>query len=171
VATKKSFSQYWGWCYGMMKYESGVQSSPAVRLLTESQGRVHTSAALQLPVASRMDEDRRQISTWRCEKRYVLLLVGRSVSEYNYFWVDAFAFNTLPGLVGNLQDEKSADQKLLKRHWPVLDPDSTMKSSLASGIMIAVAAQPKSMVGKWRSFGNKIRSNNYLNPRVTDHRI
>jgi len=150
--------------YGTMKFESGVHRVQRVPV-TETQGRIHTSAATVavLPEAEEIDiainpSDLR-IDTYRASGHG-----GQNVNKVE----TAIRITHLPtGLVVTCQDEKSQfknKEKALK----VLR--SRLLAAKEAEQEAAIAAQRRSMVSTGDRSA-KIRTYNYPQGRVTDHRI
>jgi len=150
--------------YGVMKYESGVHRVQRVPQ-TETQGRVHTSAATVavLPEADEFDVD---VKTSDIRKdTYCSSGPGGQSVNTTY---SAIRLTHIPtGIVVTCQDEKSQLKNLAKA---MKELRTRIYNLEYQKHMDMIASKRKTMVsGGDRSA--KIRTYNYPQGRVTDHRI
>lgn len=150
--------------YGTMKYESGVHRVQRVPQ-TETQGRVHTSAAsvVVLPEAEEFDVEVRE-SDLRVDSYCASGPGGQSVNTT----YSAIRLTHIPtGIVAQCQDQKSK----LKNYEKALSVLRTriyemeLKKHLEE-----ISSRRKTMVSTGDRSA-KIRTYNYPQGRVTDHRI
>jgi peptide chain release factor 1 len=150
--------------YGLMKYESGVHRVQRVPQ-TESQGRVHTSAAsvVVLPEADEFDVELKQ-SDIRKDTYCSSGPGGQSVNTT----YSAVRLTHIPtGIVVAIQDEKS-QLKNLDKAMRVLR--TRLFEMEYKKYLDEVASKRKTMVSTGDRSA-KIRTYNYPQNRVTDHRI
>ncbi|ETN95232.1 peptide chain release factor 1 [Zhouia amylolytica] len=150
--------------YGTMKFEAGVHRVQRVPQ-TETQGRVHTSAAtvMVLPEAEEFDVEL-NMSDVRIERTTSTGPGGQSVNTT----YSAIKLHHEPtGIIVSCQDEKS-QHKNLEKATKVLR--SRLYERELQKKMEADSAKRKSMVSSGDRSA-KIRTYNYPQGRVTDHRI
>lgn len=150
--------------YSRLKYEAGVHRVQRVPK-TESQGRVHTSTATVavLPEADevdvQIDPGDVKVDVYRSQGPG-----GQSVNTTD----SAVRLTHLPtGLVVSMQDEKSQLQNKDKAYRVLRARLLAMKQAEQAE---AVAGERRAQVGKGER-SEKIRTYNYKDNRVTDHRI
>lgn len=150
--------------YGVMKYESGVHRVQRVPQ-TETQGRVHTSAAsvVVLPEADEFDVEVKESDIRRDE----FCSSGPGGQSVNTTY-SAIRLTHLPtGIVVQCQDQKSK----LKNYEKALKVlRSRIYEMELQKHLAEVSAKRKTMVATGDRSA-KIRTYNYPQGRVTDHRI
>jgi peptide chain release factor 1 len=150
--------------YGIMKYESGVHRVQRVPQ-TETQGRIHTSAAsvVVLPEADEFDVDLRQEDI----RKDTYCSSGPGGQSVNTTY-SAIRLTHIPtGIVVTCQDEKSQ----LKNYDKALKELRTRLYNLEyQKYLDEVSHKRKTMVSTGDRSA-KIRTYNYPQGRMTDHRI
>ncbi|MCV6628353.1 MAG: peptide chain release factor 1 [Flavobacteriaceae bacterium] len=150
--------------YGTLKFEAGVHRVQRVPQ-TETQGRVHTSAAtvIVLPEAEEFDVEL-DMSEVRIERTTSTGPGGQSVNTT----YSAIKLHHEPtGMIVSCQDQKSS-HKNLEKAKKVLR--SRLYERELEKKMAADSAKRKSMVSSGDRSA-KVRTYNYPQGRVTDHRI
>ena len=150
--------------YGRMKYESGVHRVQRVPQ-TESQGRVHTSAAsvVVLPEADAFDVELKESDI----RKDTFCSSGPGGQSVNTTY-SAIRLTHLPtGLTVSIQDEKS-QIKNYEKALKVLR--SRLYEQEHQKYLDEVSSRRKTMVSSGDRSA-KIRTYNYSQSRVTDHRI
>jgi peptide chain release factor 1 len=150
--------------YGIMKYESGVHRVQRVPQ-TETQGRIHTSAAsvVILPEAEEFDIDLRSEDI----RKDTYCSSGPGGQSVNTTYSAIRLTHTPSGIVVTCQDEKSQ----LKNYDKALKELRTRLYNLEyQKYLDGMSSKRKTMVSTGDRSA-KIRTYNYQQGRMTDHRI
>jgi peptide chain release factor 1 len=150
--------------YGQMKYESGVHRVQRVPK-TEAQGRVHTSAAsvVVLPEADEFDVDVKESDI----RRDTFCSSGPGGQSVNTTYSAVRLTHIPTGIVVICQDQKS-QVKNIEKAMSVLR--SRIYETEHQKYLDIVSSKRKTMVSTGDRSA-KIRTYNYPQSRVTDHRI
>jgi len=150
--------------YGQMKYESGVHRVQRIPT-TESQGRIHTSAAsvVVLPEAEEIDVDLKESDI----RKDIFCSSGPGGQSVNTTYSAIRLTHVPTGIVATCQDEKS-QIKNYEKALKVLR--ARIYEVEYKKYLDEVSSKRKTMVSTGDRSA-KIRTYNYPQGRITDHRI
>ncbi|MCD7936725.1 MAG: peptide chain release factor 1 [Tannerellaceae bacterium] len=150
--------------YGILKYESGVHRVQRVPQ-TETQGRVHTSAATVavLPEADEFDVEIRE-SDIRTD---IFCASGHGGQSVNTTYSAIRLVHLPTGITVQCQDEKS---QLKNKAKAMVELRSRIYNMEYQKYLDEIASKRKTMVSSGDRSA-KIRTYNYPQGRITDHRI
>ena len=150
--------------YGMLKYESGVHRVQRVPV-TETQGRVHTSAAgvVVLPEAEEFDVEINPADI----KKEIFCASGPGGQSVNTTYSAVRLTHIPTGIVVSMQDQKS-QIKNMEKAMTLLR--TRLYEREYNKYMEEMSSKRKTMVATGDR-SEKVRTYNYPQSRVTDHRI
>lgn len=150
--------------YGTMKYESGVHRVQRVPA-TETQGRVHTSAATVavLPEAEEFDIDLKETDI----RTDIFCASGHGGQSVNTTYSAIRLVHIPTGITVQCQDEKS---QLKNKAKAMIELRTRIYNMEYQKYLDNIASKRKTMVSTGDRSA-KIRTYNYPQGRVTDHRI
>ncbi len=150
--------------YGVMKYESGVHRVQRVPQ-TETQGRVHTSAAsvVVLPEAEEFDVELKQSDI----KKEIFCASGPGGQSVNTTYSAVRLTHIPTGIVVSCQDQKSQIKNMEKA---LVVMRTRLFEREYNKYLEEMSSKRKTMVSTGDRSA-KIRTYNYPQSRVTDHRI
>ena len=150
--------------YSNLKFESGVHRVQRVPK-TESQGRVHTSAATVAVLAKMEEED---ININKADLKIDTFRASGAGGQHVNKTESAIRITHLPtGIVSESQDGRSQHKN---KEIAMAQLYRRIKDAQDSAAASELAANRKSLVGSGDR-SEKIRTYNYPQNRVTDHRI
>ena len=150
--------------YGLLKYESGVHRVQRVPA-TETQGRVHTSAAgvVVLPEAEEFDVELNPADI----KKEIFCASGPGGQSVNTTYSAVRLTHVPTGIVVSMQDQKS-QIKNMEKAMALLR--TRLYEREYNKYMEEMSTKRKTMVSTGDR-SEKVRTYNYPQSRVTDHRI
>ena len=150
--------------YGMLKYESGVHRVQRVPA-TETQGRVHTSAAgvVVLPEAEELDVELNMADV----KKETFCASGPGGQCVNTTYSAVRLTHIPTGIVVSMQDQKSQIKNMEKA---IAILRTRLYEREYNKYMEELSSKRKTMVATGDR-SEKVRTYNYPQSRVTDHRI
>ena len=150
--------------YGLLKYESGVHRVQRVPV-TETQGRVHTSAAgvVVLPEAEEFDVELNPADI----KKEIFCASGPGGQSVNTTYSAVRLTHVPTGIVVSMQDQKS-QIKNMEKAMALLR--TRLYEREYNKYMEEMSSRRKTMVATGDR-SEKVRTYNYPQSRVTDHRI
>ncbi|MBR1798617.1 MAG: peptide chain release factor 1 [Bacteroidales bacterium] len=150
--------------YGLLKYESGVHRVQRVPA-TETQGRVHTSAAgvVVLPEAEEFDVELNMADV----KKEIFCASGPGGQSVNTTYSAVRLTHIPSGIVVSMQDQKSQIKNMEKA---IALLRTRLYEREYNKYMEEMSSKRKTMVATGDR-SEKVRTYNYPQSRVTDHRI